>query len=941
MSIRLAACAALLSFVAPSVHAAAWGVSSTTDTAVGAACPGFTGCSLRGAITAANANPGPDAILVSAGTYVLANGEINITDDLTISRVGAGAVTIDANVTSRIFLLGAVDVTISNMTLTRAAVSATGDGFGGAISAPALSTLELVSVNINNSQVAGSINALGGAVATAGSLIISGTSVFESNRTNAAAVGIGGAIAIGPGGRFDATGARFASNSANGVGTEGGALSIMQPSAPASCVDCVFTENVASCSNFTSFGGAIAISGGDLSLTRTVVGPGNFVAAPGSAAGGGISLRSGRLTLNRSAVFDNDTQSNSNSRGGGIAITTDSLASVVEINGSTIANNSVTALTGGAIVRGGGIDMAGPQLHALTLRRDTITGNSLAAAPGNASAAAIGADTAGGVWTMGASLISGNGTAAVICSGTSLQSVGYNIVQSGCPVVAAASDIVVDTVLLAPAADNGGNTITARVLRDTPAHDYIPPGDAACTDANTDQRGSTRPFGAGCEPGAFELQLIGDLGVTIDDGTSTAVSGGTTTYQINVFNTGPEALTGATLTVPASPGHDKTSVVCAAIPSECTTAPTIAALETGGFALPTLDAGDTFVIDIVTHTTATSGTVALTATVTPPAGGDNTPANNTAGDVNGVDIVAELSVTKDDGVVTVQTGDAIVYDIVVTNAGPSAVTGAVLTDAGATGATLGTVSCGSPTCTTPPTLGELQTGVALPTLAAGATYRITIAATVTAQQGTVSNTASVAAPGGATDPAPNNNSATDTDALGDVADLGSSKTAPPTYAPGETFDFVLTLSNAGPGAAANASMTDVLPAQLRFESLVANQPGYTCTTPAVGANGTVTCTTPSLAAGATHSFTLRVSTAPTETAAITNTMTVTSPTTDPNPANGSDSVTVTAQSVAGGPIEPVPGLSPLALAVLGALMALVAIARHRRAMRSLGRREYR
>jgi hypothetical protein len=75
---------------APLAHAATWGVNDTTDTPVGQVCPGFTNCSLREAVTSAEANPGPDAILVSAGTYPLTNGQLTVTQDLTVSKVGAG-----------------------------------------------------------------------------------------------------------------------------------------------------------------------------------------------------------------------------------------------------------------------------------------------------------------------------------------------------------------------------------------------------------------------------------------------------------------------------------------------------------------------------------------------------------------------------------------------------------------------------------------------------------------------------------------------------------------------------------------------------------------------------------------------------------------------------------------------------------------------------------
>ncbi len=78
--------------VPASAHGATWAVNDTVDTPVGQSCPGFTNCSLREAVTSTEANPGADAILVSApGTYVLTNGQLSVTQDLEVSRVGAAS----------------------------------------------------------------------------------------------------------------------------------------------------------------------------------------------------------------------------------------------------------------------------------------------------------------------------------------------------------------------------------------------------------------------------------------------------------------------------------------------------------------------------------------------------------------------------------------------------------------------------------------------------------------------------------------------------------------------------------------------------------------------------------------------------------------------------------------------------------------------------------
>src|SRR5262249_54463410 len=57
--------------------------------------------------------------------------------------------------------------------------------------------------------------------------------------------------------------------------------------------------------------------------------------------------------------------------------------------------------------------------------------------------------------------------------------------------------------------DNGGPTQTMALLAGPPAVNRIPPGDVGCgTDVDTDQRGVSRPFGSGCDVGAYEDRSV-------------------------------------------------------------------------------------------------------------------------------------------------------------------------------------------------------------------------------------------------------------------------------------------------------------------------------------------------------------------------------------------------------------------------------------------------
>jgi uncharacterized repeat protein (TIGR01451 family) len=74
--------------------------------------------------------------------------------------------------------------------------------------------------------------------------------------------------------------------------------------------------------------------------------------------------------------------------------------------------------------------------------------------------------------------------------------------------------------------------------------------------------------------------------------------------------------------------------------------------------------------------------------------------------------------------------------------------------------------------------------------------------------------------------------------------------------PGATLTYGITVNNDGPNIALDAVLSDPLPPGTTFQSLTA-EPGWTCTTPAVGVTGTVTCTTACFPLGSAY-FVLQV-----------------------------------------------------------------------------------
>ena len=287
------------------------------------------------------------------------------------------------------------------------------------------------------------------------------------------------------------------------------------------------------------------------------------------------------------------------------------------------------------------------------------------------------------------------------------------------------------------------------------------------------------------------VAVVADLAVTKTDGVTSVTAGGTTTYTIRVTNGGPDPVTGAILADPAVAGLAKTAVACAATPGECTgpTTPSVAELEGGTFALPALASGQAYAISVTADVTAASGGVANTASVAAPTGvSDPDGRNDSATDSDTVTpaaVVADLAIAKTDGTASVAAGGTTTYTITVTNDGPSPVTGAILADPAATGLAKTAVACaatpGQCTGPTTPSVAELEGGTfALPALASGQTYAIEVTADVTATSGSVANTATIAAPNGASDPDGTNDSATDSDTVTPAA----GPTPTPTPLPG-------------------------------------------------------------------------------------------------------------------------------------------------------------
>jgi len=107
--------------------------------------------------------------------------------------------------------------------------------------------------------------------------------------------------------------------------------------------------------------------------------------------------------------------------------------------------------------------------------------------------------------------------------------------------------------------------------------------------------------------------------------------------------------------------------------------------------------------------------------------------------------------------------------------------------------------------------------------------------------------------------------------------------------------FIVRVRNAGPGTASKVTMTDALPAALKFVSARPGSAGAStgvCSGPVVGQTGTLSCTLNSLAPGMTWALQVFARTTVRQSIKVVNTVGVTSVTQDPNTTNNTASIAV-------------------------------------------------
>ena len=186
-------------------------------------------------------------------------------------------------------------------------------------------------------------------------------------------------------------------------------------------------------------------------------------------------------------------------------------------------------------------------------------------------------------------------------------------------------------------------------------------------------------------------------------------------------------------------------------------------------------------------------------------------------------------VTKTNGTNTLGTLTTTTYVVTVGNNGPGPADGIIVRDALITGLNKTGITCAAfgsgATCPPSSTVSGIEgAGLTIPSLPINTTVIFTITASVTALNGTVTNTVNLQLPPGMADDNPGNNAAADVDAIRGAANLSVTKAnGTNTVLAGGTTAYTITVANAGPSNASGAVVSDPI------------TPGLSCVT-------AVTCT---------------------------------------------------------------------------------------------------
>jgi hypothetical protein len=427
---------------------------------------------------------------LSGGTIALTIDQLLVTDDLTITGLGASNLTVSGNNSFRVFdLQNGKDIVIDGLTISGGRTIQPGGAPG--------------------------ISSGGAGIRSTGTLLLS-NSVVTTNRTSGAISDGGGIFQFG--GSLTITDSTIAGNSTSGNDSFGGGISTNGGANVVITGSTINGNSTASGGESTGLGGGLVVISGNLTLTASSVS--NNTNTGAGSIGGGVVVSSGNLTITGGTISGNST------RAGGGGILFGGASNTATVTNTTITGNTATGGDGGGISVFQGT---------FNLRHSTVTGNTATGGLGSGlSSYSDGSAVSNTVVTS--SIIAGNAgsdvdNVLVGLGGNTISSSGFNVVGSGNATASfgqASDQTGVSSPGLAPLADNGGPTLTHALLAGSPAFGA---GDTASTEA-TDQRGAgfARVVGGNVDLGAFEVQAT-DPSVTLSrDNANISEAGGVATF---------------------------------------------------------------------------------------------------------------------------------------------------------------------------------------------------------------------------------------------------------------------------------------------------------------------------------------------------------------------------------------------------------------------------
>lgn len=433
-------------------------------------------CALRAAIQEANALDGAETICLPKGVYLLdlppkeednaEGGDLDITSSLTIVGAGKTLTTLDAGRNDRVFDIAPhfekISVSLSGLKITNGLSSGVVGG-GGILNR---ATLRLFGDDVSDNESWSE----GGGIANRGGFI---NLVNSEVARNVAATSGGG---VWNDGRVTLD----RSTVSNNTSSEGGGG-----------LDNDFGSLIVTRSTLSGNTGSGIANSGTLSLSESTL-------ANNEADQGGGLLNSGQAFISRSAVTDNFAFDS----GGGIHnALVDMRRGQVVISNSTLSGNVANHCGGGLC----------NQDSFVFLDHVTIADNATAGRLfGGPSGGGIGSEN--GLVHLRNTLIASNqddSGQAPDCYSKGITSMGFNLVQDpkGCGMIEnnpAEKSLTGMEPFLGPLNNNGGFTKSQALRPESPAVDV-----GNCTDRNgklvpSDQRGTKRPQGKGCDIGAYE-----------------------------------------------------------------------------------------------------------------------------------------------------------------------------------------------------------------------------------------------------------------------------------------------------------------------------------------------------------------------------------------------------------------------------------------------------